>query len=121
MGLGKVGWTAKGDGVGDGLGEEVEGGGVVAGFDLEADAADEVRDLPIEADEVFVAEVDDDAGGFEEGPGDDGFGEVAVVADGGKGALGSFSAEASSMRGGSRWRQLNSARRAAWAGSVRVS
>ncbi len=64
------------------MGEDSFGGFDVGGGDLEADASDHVGDLPVETDEVFVFEEAEDSGGFDGSAGDDGFGEVAVAAQG---------------------------------------
>jgi hypothetical protein len=60
------------DFVGDGLREDIVGHFNIAGGDLEADASDEVGDLPVESNEVFVFQETEDPGGFNDGAGDEG-------------------------------------------------
>jgi hypothetical protein len=90
VGLLEGGFAVGSEGFGDGLVEELGAGFGVGGFHLQADAADEVRDLPVEADEVFIAQIDGDAGGFQHGTSDDGFGKVAILPQGDELALDGF-------------------------------
>ena len=70
------------DFVGDGLREDGFGCFDVLDIDLKADASDEVRDLPVETDEIFVFEETVDASGLDYGTGDESLGEVAIAAKG---------------------------------------
>jgi hypothetical protein len=62
-----------GDGyfAGDGLGEEIFGRLDISSTDLKANAPDEVGDLPVETDEVFVFEEAENASGLYNGAGDE--------------------------------------------------
>jgi hypothetical protein len=66
----------------DGFVEDGAGVGFVGGANVELDASDEVRDEPVETDEIFVGQKTFDAGRFEAAFGEQGLGEIAELANG---------------------------------------
>ena len=83
-GLGESGLVGDGEFAGSRLREDGLGSFDVWKRDLKTDATDKVRDLPVEADEVFVFEKTEDASGFDDCASDYGFGEIAITANGDK-------------------------------------
>jgi hypothetical protein len=79
--LDKARLVGYGDFVGDGLRKDLLGNFNVGWGDLETNASDEVGDLPVETDEIFIFEEAEDASRLDDCASDDGLGKIAVAAD----------------------------------------